>query len=83
MMDKHDLKEDRSDQDEPLREGEVLGLGGSVVPKSATDPVTEFDDESIARRRARAQSTTATARVPLPRANRFSCCLVDMNAARH
>lgn len=54
-MDRYDeAKRDRPDADEPLREGEVLGLGGSVVPKSPSDPVTEFDEESIARRRARA-----------------------------
>jgi hypothetical protein len=51
-MDK--TKRSRSDADEPVREGEVLGLGGSVVPKSPSDPVTEFDEESVARRRARA-----------------------------
>jgi hypothetical protein len=46
-------KRNRSDADEELRQGEVLGLGGAAVPKSPTDPVTEFDEESIARRRAR------------------------------
>jgi hypothetical protein len=51
-----DKKRSRSDTDadETLREGEVLGLGGSAVPKSPSDPVTEFDAESVARRRARA-----------------------------
>lgn len=54
-MDKHDeVKRGRSDEDEPLREGEVLGLGGSAVPKTPSDPVTEFDEESRARRHARA-----------------------------
>ena len=46
-------KRNRSDADEPLNEGEVLGLGHSAVPKSPSDPETEFDEESIARRRAR------------------------------
>jgi hypothetical protein len=49
----------RSDQDEPAREGDVLGLGGSVVPKSSTDPTTEFDEASEARRRARIRDESA------------------------
>ena len=44
----------RSDADEAHREGDVLGIGGDV-PKSPSDPVTEFDEESIARRRARSR----------------------------
>ena len=56
-MDKYDEKRSRSDADEPRREGEVLGLGGSPVPKSPADPVTEFDEESVARRRARSTGT--------------------------
>jgi hypothetical protein len=43
-----------SEDDEPVREGDVLGLGGIDVPKTPADPTTEFDDESRARRRARA-----------------------------
>jgi hypothetical protein len=43
----------RTDEDEPVRQGDVLGLGGSVVPKTPGDPTTEFDDESRARRQAR------------------------------
>ncbi len=41
------------DHDMPKREGDILGLGGVVVPKDANDPSTEYDEESIARRRAR------------------------------
>ncbi len=57
----HKSKRSRSDADEALREGEVLGLGGSAVPKSPTDPVTEFDEESIARRRERSTGAEDTA----------------------
>lgn len=42
-----------SDDDMPTRQGDILGLGGAVVPKDANDPSTEYDEESIARRRAR------------------------------
>ena len=42
--------------DEPVREGDVLGLGGIDVPRTPSDPTTEFDEESRARRRARAMA---------------------------
>ena len=41
------------ERDTPAREGDILGLGDFVPPKSPDDPTTEFDDESVARRRAR------------------------------
>jgi hypothetical protein len=47
-------KRTRSEEDEPVREGDVLGLGGSPVPKAPGDPSTEFDAESRARRHQRA-----------------------------
>jgi hypothetical protein len=51
-MDSDDSKRDRSNADESRREGEVLGIG-DVVPKAPGDPVTDYDEESVARRRAR------------------------------
>ena len=57
-MDQHDDKkpvhDDRDDDQVPERTGDVLGLGGAAVPKSPGDPTTEFDEDSRARRRARA-----------------------------
>ena len=44
---------DSRDEDMPKREGDILGLGGAVVPKSSADQTTEYDEESVARRRAR------------------------------
>ena len=38
------MNKDDESKDEALQEGEVLGLGGSPVPKSPVDPVTEFDE---------------------------------------
>ena len=35
------------------RTGDVLGLGGAAVPKTAGDPSAEQDPESIAKRRSR------------------------------
>ena len=79
-MDKYDeAKRGSSDRDEPLREGEVLGLGGSAVPKAPSDPVTEFDEESIARRRARSTSDDDTTATNLPRSS--GATGIDMGAA--
>jgi hypothetical protein len=49
-----DSKRDHSEADEPVRQGDILGLGGIAVPKSSTDPTTEFDESSEAHRHARA-----------------------------
>jgi hypothetical protein len=48
--DRHQGDEDT----EPAREGDVLGLGGASVPKTPGDPHTEYDEHSVAQRRARA-----------------------------
>jgi hypothetical protein len=40
-------------EDVPAREGDVLGLGGSAVPKAPGDPSADFDEESRARRHSR------------------------------
>jgi hypothetical protein len=54
MDDMKDSKRIRPEEDEPVRQGDVLGLGGAAVPKEPGDPSTEFDDASQARRRERA-----------------------------
>lgn len=46
------MADKRDDLDDKVTSG-VLGLGGTQVPKSPTDPTTEYDEESIARRRNR------------------------------
>ena len=53
-MDKHKTNRSHSD-DEPQRQGDVLGLGGSVIKKDDVDPSTEFDEESIAQRHSRSR----------------------------
>ena len=71
-MDRYDEdapKHGRStDDDRPAREGDVLGLGGAAVPKAPGDPSTEYDDESVARRRRRAsgadEAEPATTEMP-------------------
>ena len=52
-MDRYDEKKDRMDSDEMARTGDVLGLGGSAVPKMPGDPSASNDPDSIARRRER------------------------------
>ena len=46
------MADKRDDLDEKVSSG-VLGLGGTEVPKSPNDPTTEYDEESVARRRNR------------------------------
>jgi hypothetical protein len=54
-MDRVDEK--RTDAaDEACREGDVLGLGGSVVPKMPGDPSTSNDPDSVRQRRERARA---------------------------
>ncbi len=64
IMPAHHVDVDRDtsrppDEDMPKREGDILGLGGVVVPKDSNDPTTEYDEESVARRRARSGAMDA------------------------
>jgi hypothetical protein len=42
------------DERQDMRQGDVLGLSGTEVPKAPDDPTTEYDEESVAKRRERA-----------------------------
>ena len=42
-MDDKKTKRDRDDQ--PVREGDILGLGGAAVPKSSDEPSTSFEKD--------------------------------------
>jgi len=44
----------RDDERDDMREGDVLGLSGTEVPKAPGDPSTEYDEHSVAQRRERA-----------------------------
>jgi hypothetical protein len=50
------------DPDLPKREGDILGLGGAVVPKTADDQTTAYDAESVAQRHARRIETDEAGR---------------------
>ena len=59
-MDRDDERNDMNDADEvDTRQGDVLGLGGSSVPKTPGDPSASNDPESVRRRRMRARETEA------------------------
>ena len=51
-MDRYDEKKDTNEME---RSGDILGLGGSPVPKEPGDPTASNDPESVARRRERAR----------------------------
>jgi hypothetical protein len=71
-MDRFDEKKDETQQDriekdaadrereEPAREGDILGLGGVVVPKSPGDPSAANDPDAAAQRRARMREDEAS-----------------------
>lgn len=65
-MDRYDeARDQRTDDvrtDDTTRSGDVLGLGGTAVPKSPGDATTEYDEESVARRRERALGEDEPAR---------------------
>ncbi len=43
-MDDDKVKQDRND-DEPVRAGDILGLGGAAVPKSPADKTSERSEQ--------------------------------------
>ena len=65
-MDRYDESRHVSDMDEASsssREGDVLGLGGSAVPKMPGDPSASNDPASVRKRRERAMSADEDAGV--------------------
>ena len=56
-MDRYDEK--KMDRDEMDRTGDVIGLGGSSVPKMPGDPSASNDPASVRKRRERARETEA------------------------
>ena len=64
-MDRYDERKNLGDSDEmdsSPREGDVLGLGGSAVPKMPGDPSVSSDPASVRKRRERARETEAEGR---------------------
>jgi hypothetical protein len=62
-MDRSDENRQVNDTDESpaaSRSGDILGLGGSTVPKMPGDPSASSDPESVRRRRERAMEDEGT-----------------------
>ena len=53
----HEVDVREGDTDPEVRQGDILGLGGTEVPKAPGDPSAEHDPSSVAQRRARALGT--------------------------
>lgn len=59
-MDRPDeRKHSHNEHETPERQGDVLGLGGTAVPKAPGDPTAAHDPEAVARQRARARAGEA------------------------
>jgi hypothetical protein len=85
-MDRYDeLKDNRSVDDSHTDEratvdSGILGLGGSPVPKAPGDPTTEYDEESVHQRRARALGDDEVRR---PSDDQHGATGIDMGAGGH
>lgn len=77
---KSDREIERTPADENVRDGDVLGLGGSTVPKSPGDPTTEYDPASVEQRRNRALREETVRR---PSDDQHGATGVDMGAGGH
>jgi hypothetical protein len=63
-MDRHDENrefEETGEMSSSSRDGDVLGLGGTAVPKAPGDPSASNDPASVRRRRERAMSSDSDA----------------------
>jgi hypothetical protein len=66
----------------------ILGLGGTPVPKSPTDPTTEYDAESVSQRRARMHEGERDADADAearenPKSDHAGATGIDMGAGGH
>jgi hypothetical protein len=83
-MDRYDEKKNVNDSDDISNpSGDVLGLGGSTVPKMPGDPSASNDPDSVRRRRERALSSDNDAGVPSDSADKHGATGIDMGAGGH
>jgi hypothetical protein len=68
--------------DEPAREGDVLGLGGTAVPKAPGDPTADQGPDAAARQRARMREDEAADRAARESdaEDTFGATAIDMGA---
>jgi hypothetical protein len=80
-MDRHDERKPHDTDDAAdRRSGDVLGLGGSPVPKRPGDPTASDDPASAARRRERMRSEEAATRREDPDLHHKGATGIDMGA---
>ena len=82
-MDRSDERRNDDVADTPAREGDVLGLGGTAVPKAPGDPTTEYDADSVAQRRARARAGEAEDAAAPADTDSAGATGIDMGAGGH
>lgn len=69
------------DKDKDKITSGILGLGGAAVPKDSTDPVTEYDEDSVSRRRGRMiEGETETITPEDPDRQRSGATGIDMGS---
>ena len=73
------MADKRNDLDDKVTSG-ILGLGGTEVPKSPTDPTTDYDEESIARRRNRMAADEEATTQEDPNRQRSGATGIDMGS---
>jgi len=83
-MDRYDEARDRRtddvENDDTMRSGDVLGLGGAAVPKMPGDPTASHDPESVAQRRERALGEDEVTRTEDPDRQRSGATGIDMGS---
>jgi hypothetical protein len=77
-----DRPADRRDDEPPAREGDVLGFGGTTVPKAPGDPTAEQGLDAAARQRARMREDEAADRTARESdaEDTFGATAIDMGA---
>jgi hypothetical protein len=79
-MDRYDEKKDQAEDIESPRTGDVLGLGGSPVPKAPGDPTASHDPAAAAKRRARMHEEESSGRTEEHPASQGGSTAIDMGA---
>ncbi len=83
-MDRPDELRDRDDvndvEETTRRDGDVLGIGGTTVPKTPGDPTTEYDPESVRKRHDRAMGDDVVRR---PSDDQHGATGIDMGSGGH
>lgn len=83
-MDRYNEKKNANDSEAASSSsGDVLGLGGSTVPKMPGDPSASNDPESVRRRRERAMSSDNDTGAAAESDDSHGATGIDMGAGGH